>query len=134
MVITAQNFLRSRLTRFVIVGAGANLLLFALTYILLRCGVPALLAGAAGYAAAFGAAYLAQRDWTFGGMHRDNSPLPRYAMAQLACAATSSLVGHICTSRLAMAPSAASLTVTITAAFMSYVVTSRWVFVSEDRQ
>jgi len=125
---SGRGLARSRLLRFLVVGAGANLLLLVLTYVLLRSGVPALLAGALGYAVAFGAAYLAQRDWTFGGAHGDGSPLPRYALAQVACAAASSLVGHLCAGVLAMAPASTSVAVTATAGAMSYLISSRWVF------
>ena len=123
-----RNLVSSRLLRFLIVGVGANLLLFVLTCLLLRSGVPAFFAGALAYAAAFGAAYLAQREWTFGGMHGEGSPLPRYVAAQLACAAASSLVGQVCADVFAATPPATSLAVTATAGAMSYLISSRWVF------
>ncbi len=119
---------RRRLIRFVIVGAGANLLLFVLAYALLKLGMPASLAGALGYAIAFAAAYLAQREWTFEGKHDHRSAFPRYVMAQVACAATSGLVGHVCAGAFATSPVVTSAVITATAGVMSYLLSSRWVF------
>jgi putative flippase GtrA len=123
-----RGLARRRLLRFIIVGAGANFLLLLLTYALLRLGLPTFLAGSLGYAVAFCAAYLAQRAWTFEGRHRHGSALPRYVVAQLACAVVASLVGQVCADIFAMAPLATSVAVAGTAGVTSYFMSSRWVF------
>jgi putative flippase GtrA len=128
LATAAKGLSRRRLLRFLTVGVAANVLLFVLTYALLSIGAPTFLAGGLGYAVAFAAAYLAQERWTFAGSHSPGSTLPRYIVAQLACAAASGLVGQICAAIFAMTPLATSLAVTATAGAMSYLLSSRWVF------
>lgn len=129
-IATGRRPVKGRLLRFLVVGAGANLLLLVLTYTLLHFAVPALTASVVGYAVAFGAAYLAQRDWTFSDISGGGSTLSRYAIAQVVCAAVAGLVGKLCGSTLAMAPLETSMAVTATAAVMSYAFSKHWVFVS----
>lgn len=114
--------------RFIVVGTGANLLLFALSYLFQRAGMPAFAAGAAAYIIAFAAAYIAQRDWTFDGAHNHSRVFPRYAMAQLGCVATSSVMGHICVEGFGAPPFWASVAITATAGVTSYLLSAFWVF------
>lgn len=125
---TLRMLFRGRLARFVVVGAGANLLLLVLTYLFRRLGVPAFAAGVIGYAIAFIAAYAAQRRWTFGGAHSHRHAFPRYLAAQVGCAVLAGLVGHLLVALLAASPFWMSVAVTLTAALSSYLLSSRWVF------
>lgn len=119
---------RTRLIRFVIVGGGAALLLFSLTFALARAGVPAFWASTAGYAVAFVVAYTAQRGWTFGGGHDHRRALPRYLAVQLGCAVLSGLVAHVAAAGFDASPFVLSLASTLVASAVSYLLTSRWVF------
>ena len=123
-----RTLFRRSLTRFVVVGAGANLLLLVLSYLFRRLGMPAFAAGVTGYAIAFLAAYAAQRSWTFSGTHSHWHAFPRYLAAQIACAVLAGLVGHLCVALLAASPFWMSVAVTLTAALGSYLLSSRWVF------
>jgi putative flippase GtrA len=120
--------LQPRWLRFCIVGAGANLLLFVLTYFFRKCGVAAFTAGACAYAVAFMAAYFAQRDWTFAGTRGNRRTFPRYLAAQIGCAGASGLAGHFCATLLAATPFWTAVAVTATAGVTSYLASSRWVF------
>ena len=119
---------RRRFIRFAIVGLGATLLLFTLTYVFSRLGMQAFLAGLVAYAIAFLMAYAGQRVWTFGGSHDHSHAFPRYLAAQLGCATASALVGHICFEVFASSPFWTSAAVTATSGVMSYLLSSRWVF------
>jgi putative flippase GtrA len=120
-----------RWVRFFIVGAGANLVLFVLTYLFQKCGVAAFAAGAGAYLIAFLAAYVAQRDWTFGSTRGNRLIFPRYLAAQVGCALASGLAGHFCTALFAATPFWTSVSVTATAGVTSYVLSSRWVFAGD---
>jgi putative flippase GtrA len=121
-----------RWVRFLIVGAGANLLLFILTYLFRTVGIPAFAAGAGGYAIAFAAAYTAQRDWTFRHIGAAGRTLPRYLVAQIICAIAAGMVGHLCVQFADATPLWTSAAVVATAAIMSYVLSSRWVFAGAE--
>lgn len=122
-----------RWVRFFIVGAGANVVLFMLTYLFRRCGLAAFAAGAGAYAIAFLVAYVAQRDWTFGSSRENRRIFPRYLSAQIGCALASGLAGHLCTALFAATPFWTSVSVTLTAGVASYVLSSRWVFAGDKR-
>jgi putative flippase GtrA len=133
-VTSAAPLARRRLARFVAVGAGANLLLFVLSYLFRSAGMPAFAAGTAGYAIAFMAAYAAQRGWTFGSTDSHRRLFPRYLAAQIACAVLSGLVGHFSTELLELSPLWMSVAVTAVAAVASYLLSSRWVFAGNDKR
>lgn len=120
-----------RLARFALVGAGANVLLFVLSYLFRTLGVPAFAAAAGGYAIAFVAAYVAQRCWTFASTASHSRLFPRYLAAQIICAALSGLVGHVSAELLALSPFWMSAAVTAIAGLTSYLLSSRWVFADE---
>lgn len=125
---------RRRLARFVAVGAGANVLLFALSYLFRSIGMPAFAAGAGGYAIAFFAAYAAQRAWTFGSSESHGRLFPRYLAAQVVCAALSGIVGHVTAELFGLSPFWMSAAVTATAGVISYLLSSLWVFAAGDRR
>ncbi|MBO6717064.1 MAG: GtrA family protein [Rhizobiaceae bacterium] len=125
-----QALLRRRWARFIVVGAGANLLLFVLVYVFHRLGVSAFPAAVVAYAVAFAGAYLAQRGWTFGGTHRHGRAFPRYLAAQLACAGLAGAVGHACDALLGAPPMLMAAAVAATAGAASYMLSSFWVFPS----
>ena len=124
---------RSRLARFVAVGAGANLLLFVLSWLFRSAGMPAFTAGALAYALAFVAAYGAQRGWTFGSTQSHGRLFTRYLAAQIACAALSGLIGHAGVEVFALSPLWMSVAVTATAGVTSYLLSSYWVFAEGRR-
>ena len=117
-----------RLSRFVIVGAGANAALLGLSYLFQRAGIAAFAAGIAAYAIAFAGAYRAQHGWTFGGVQAHGTAFPRYAATQAACAVAAGLAAQLWTWLAGPQLLGASLAATITAAGMSYVLSSKWVF------
>jgi putative flippase GtrA len=125
---------RGRLARFVAVGAGANLLLFALSWLFNSFGMPAFVAGAGGYAIAFLAAYAAQRGWTFGSTESHAKVFPRYLAAQLTCAVLAGSVGHVSAELLRLSSFWMSVAVTVVAAVTSYLLSSRWVFAQGARR
>jgi len=118
-----------RISRFVVVGAGANLLLFVLVYSFRHFGMPAFAAGVAAYAIAFVAAYSAQYGWTFRSARSHRDTFPRYLAAQCGCAIVSGFVGFVCIELLALPTLGMSAAVTATAGVTSYLLSSRWVFV-----
>lgn len=122
------SLLSLRLTRFLAVGLGANLVLLALSYLFRRSGMPAFAAGAIAYSTAFSAAYMLQRNWTFGGVSSHSHAFPRYLGAQLGCAVASGLAGQICVSAFDASPFWVSAAITATAAVTSYLLSSLWVF------
>lgn len=122
-----------RWLRFFIVGMAANLLLFVLTYLFRKCGVAAFAAAAGAYAIAFMAAYVAQRDWTFGSIRGSRRTFPRYLAAQIGCAMASGLTGHFCAVLFAATPFWTSVSVTVVAGVTSYALSSRWVFAGRGR-
>lgn len=117
--------------RFIIVGTGAALLLFALTFVFAALGLPGFAAGLLAYALTFAAAYLAQRSWTFGGAASHARALPRYFVLQAASALLSGLTTHLTIAGLGFSPLAAAAMTTLAASAVSYVVSSRWVFVGD---
>ena len=127
------SLLRQRATRFVLVGLGANLLLFLLAYLFSRMGMPAFAAGATAYAIAFLAAYRAQHEWTFGGAHAHRRAFPRYLLAQIGCAVVSGSVGHVSVAVFDASPFWMSAALTAAAGVTSYLLSSRWVFADSAR-
>ncbi|TGP47001.1 GtrA family protein, partial [bacterium M00.F.Ca.ET.229.01.1.1] len=95
MIDALPGFVQSRLFRFLVVGVGAALLLFVLSWLLVSLGLSPFVGSAAAYAIAFVVAYSAQRGWTFGGEHDHATALPRYLTLQLGCAVFSGLVSHV---------------------------------------
>lgn len=111
-----------------VVGSSAAGLLFLLSFALVSAGLPPFAASLIAYAIAFGAAYLAQRGWTFGGRHGHDHALPRYFALQAGCAIFSGLVSHVSVTRFGMSPVAMSAVTTIAASAVSFFVSSLWVF------
>ena len=128
MTVESRTPSGARLIRFVLVGAGATLLLFVLAFLFRRAGMPAFAAGATGYAIAFVFAYAAQHGWTFGGNRPHREAFPRYLVAQSLCAALAGIVAHLCVALLQASAFWMSVAATITAAMASYLLSSRWVF------
>jgi len=125
---------RRRLARFIVVGAGANVLLFALSYLFRSLGMAAFIAGAGAYAITFFAAYTAQRGWTFASSESHARVLPRYLAAQIACAALAGVAGHVAAELLHLSPFWMSVAVTAIAAISSFFLSSLWVFAKSGEQ
>lgn len=121
-----------RLRRFVIVGGGAAALLFVLNFVLVSGNVPPFTASLLAYAAAFAAAYTAQRNWTFSGANAHRRALPRYFALQAACALFSGLVSHITVSQAGLTPLAMAATTTVLTSGASFVLSTLWVFPERD--
>lgn len=115
------------LARFAGVGVGAAFLLFVITWLFAAIGLPAFVAGTAGYAVAFAAAYLAQRDWSFRGRHTHRHALPRYVAAQVLAALASGGAAHVA-AYLGFAAMFASACATVVASGISLVLSLFWVF------
>jgi putative flippase GtrA len=123
-----RSALRFRAVRFVTVGIGAAVLLFALSYLFVSFGMSPFLGSIAAYAVAFAVAYTAQHGWTFGGAHAHAHALPRYLAVQLGCALISGLVAHVSVESFGGTPFAMSSAVTVAASAASYILSSLWVF------
>ncbi len=117
-----------RLVRFVIVGAGAAGLLFALSYFFVRLGWPPFIASMVAYAISFAAAYTAQRNWTFQSGQDHRRTLPRYFVLQAGCAITSGVTAHLTVSLFGASPFVMAVVTTIIASAVSFVLSSQWVF------
>ncbi|RVD16248.1 GtrA family protein [Mesorhizobium sp. M4B.F.Ca.ET.017.02.2.1] len=128
MIDALPGFVQSRLFRFLVVGVGAALLLFVLSWLLVSLGLSPFVGSAAAYAIAFVVAYSAQRGWTFGGEHDHATALPRYLALQLGCAVFSGLVSHVAVARFGLSPPAMSALTTVATSALSYVASSLWVF------
>lgn len=128
MIDALPGFVQTRLFRFLVVGVGAALLLFVLSWLLVSLGLSPFVGSAAAYAIAFVVAYSAQRGWTFGGEHDHATALPRYLALQLGCAVFSGLVSHVAVARFGLSPLAMSALTTVATSALSYVVSSLWVF------
>ncbi|RUW65120.1 MULTISPECIES: GtrA family protein [unclassified Mesorhizobium] len=128
MIDALPGFVQSRLFRFLVVGVGAALLLFVLSWLLVSLGLSPFVGSAAAYAIAFVVAYSAQRGWTFGGEHDHATALPRYLALQLGCAVFSGLVSHVAVARFGLSPLAMSALTTVATSALSYVASSLWVF------
>jgi putative flippase GtrA len=126
--VTIAVLERRRLARFIVVGAGANISLFVLSYLFRSLGIAPFVAGAGAYAITFVAAYTAQRGWTFGSTESHSRVFPRYLAAQIACAALSGLVGHVSVEAFSFSPFWMSVAVTAVAAVGSFLLSSLWVF------
>ncbi len=119
---------RGRLSRFLVVGVGAAVLLFGLTWLFARAGMPPFWGSAVAYAIAFAIAYTAQRNWTFGGGHAHGRALPRYFAVQAGCALTAGVVSHIAIEGFGLPPAAMAAVVTVAASAVSYLLSTFWVF------
>lgn len=128
----APAFVQTRLFRFLTVGIGAALLLFALSWMLVSSGLSPFTGSVVAYAIAVVVAYSAQRGWTFGGQHDHAHAMPRYLTLQAGCAAFSGLVSHVAVTRFGLSPFAMSAVTTVVTSTVSYVVSSLWVFPSRE--
>ena len=125
---TLPAFLQTRLFRFLTVGVGAALLLFALSWLLVSLGLSPFVGSLIAYAIAFAVAYSAQRGWTFGGQHDHARAMPRYFALQVGCALFSGLVSHVAVARFGMSFLAMSALTTVVTSTVSYILSSLWVF------
>lgn len=123
-----RKFAAVRLVRFVIVGVGAALLLFILSWALVEAGLPPFVGSVIAYMLAFVVAYSAQRGWTFEGRHDHAHALPRYLVTQLVCAVFAGLSAHVAVSIFSASPLLMSAIITVAASAASYVLSSVWVF------
>ncbi len=128
----ARKFVTVRLVRFAVVGIGAALLFFVLSWALVSAGLPPFVGSVIAYMLAFVVAYSAQRGWTFEGQHDHASALPRYLALQVGCALFSGLVSHVAVTHFAMSPLAMSALTTVAASAVSYILSSLWVFPARD--
>lgn len=129
----ARKFASVRLIRFAVVGIGAALLFFALSWALVSAGLPPFVGSVIAYVLAFVVAYSAQRGWTFEGRHDHAHALPRYLATQLACATLAGLSAHVAVSIFSASPLVMSAITTAAASAASYVLSLVWVF-RDDRR
>lgn len=123
------RLLEPQMARFVVVGGSAAGAFFVLSYVFVAwIGLPPFPAAALAYAIAFVGSYLTQRAWTFGGARTHRHALPRYLAAQALCALVAACVAHYSMSAFDAPPLLMSMLATITAAGISYLISSRWVF------
>ncbi|MER8694639.1 GtrA family protein [Mesorhizobium opportunistum] len=123
-----RKFAAVRLIRFAVVGIGAALLFFVLSWGLVSAGLPPFVGSVIAYMLAFVVAYSAQRGWTFEGQHDHRRALPRYLVSQLACAVFAGLLAHVAVSVFSASPLVMSAGITVAAGAASYVLSSVWVF------
>ncbi|QPC89829.1 GtrA family protein [Mesorhizobium sp. INR15] len=129
----ARKLAAVRLFRFGVVGVGAALLFFVLSWALVSAGLPPFFGSVIAYALAFIVAYSAQHGWTFEGQHDHGRALPRYLVTQLVCAMVAGLSAHVAVSIFSASPLAMSAIVTLVAGAASYVLSSVWVFRDDQR-
>jgi len=129
----ARKFNAARFVRFVVVGLGAALLFFVLSWVLVSAGLPPFAGSVIAYLLAFVVAYSAQRNWTFEGRHDHGRALPRYVLTQLICAVFAGLCAHIAVSVFSAPPLVMSAIITLAAGTASYVLSSVWVFRDAQR-
>lgn len=124
---------RQRLVRFALSGGWTALLFLALSYTFSHAGLEPFLGNVLAYSIAFLVGYALQRNWTFGAKHRHQRALPRYFLAQLACALFSGAAGHVLVSVLGAPLWMMSIITTALAGCASYLLSFFWVF-SDDAQ
>ena len=129
----ARKFASVRLIRFAVVGIGAALLFFVLSWALVSAGLPPFVGSVIAYVLAFVVAYSAQRGWTFEGRHDHAHALPRYLVTQLACATFAGLSAHVAVSIFSASPLVMSAITTVAASAASYVLSLVWVFRDDQR-
>lgn len=132
MTAIVQSLTGTRLGRFLIVGAGAAGLLFALSFCFVIAGMAPFWSGAVAYGIAFIVAYTLQRAWTFGGRHDHGRAFPRYLALQLCCAALSGIISHVAVDVLGLPPLAMSMLATAITSAISYFASLLWVFRARD--
>jgi putative flippase GtrA len=119
---------RRTFLRFVTVGVGGAVVLFAATYGFQRAGAAPIWGYALAYLIAFVFSYSLQRAWTFGARHSHNEALPRYLLLQLVCAGASALTGQALTNWTSCPPILISACSTVLASALSFLGASFWVF------
>ncbi|WP_296737422.1 GtrA family protein [Mesorhizobium sp.] len=129
----ARKFAAARLARFVVVGIGAALLFFVLSWALVSAGLPPFAGSVIAYLLVFVMAYSAQRSWTFEGRHGHGRAFPRYLVTQLVCAVFAGLCAHVAVSIFSAPPLVMSAIITLAAGAASYVLSSLWVFRDDQR-
>jgi putative flippase GtrA len=129
---TINAIVQPKLVRFVIVGGSAAALLFGLILAFTSLGLAPLWAGPIGYAISFSYAYSLQRGWTFRGRHPHRRALPRYFIAQAACALLSGVVAQAAAT-FNVSHTASSLIAAIAASVLSYCLSLFWVFPGQPR-
>jgi len=128
-----EKFTAVRLVRFAVVGIGAALLFFVLSWALVSAGLPPFAGSVIAYMLAFVVAYSAQRGWTFEGQHDHRRTLPRYLVTQLVCAVFAGLSAHVAVSVFSASPLVMSAIITLAAGAASYALSSVWVFRDDQR-
>lgn len=118
----------AQFVRFVITGGSVAALFFVMSYVLVRYGLSPFAGSVIAYLIAFACGYTLQRNWTFSGTQAHRVAFPRYLTLQLCCALLSGVVSHVAVERFGASPVVMSLTTTIVASAVSYVLSSRWVF------
>jgi len=111
----ARKFAAVRFVRFAVVGVGAALLFFFLSWALVSAGMPPFAGSVIAYGLAFIVAYSAQRGWTFEGQHDHGRALPRYLVTQLVCALFAGLSAHVAVSIFSASPLVMSAIITLAA-------------------
>ena len=125
---------KARFIRFVISGGFCAALFFCLYYVGVLLGLRAFAANLAAYAIAFSVGYMLQRNWAFGGRHRHQAALPRYAVVQVCCALLTSGVNEVATTYIHLPKLLLSLFATFLAGGASYVASLLWVFSDGDAE
>jgi putative flippase GtrA len=118
----------SKGVRFIIVGVGAALLLFALNWLFVAFDAPPFVSGIVAYAIAFVCAYSAHHGWTFGGAHAHSQSFPRYLAVQAFCALLSGLISHVSVAVFDASPAIMSAAATVIGSTTSYLLVRYWAF------
>lgn len=114
--------------RFLFSGGVTACLYFVFFYLLLEFGVIGWLSAFLAYLLAFSIAYAAHKYFTFESRSNHSVSLPRYAALQVGCSAISA-VSAIGAERLGLTqPLMISLLSTVVLGSLSYLVSSKWVF------
>jgi len=127
--------MRTKFTRFVLVGGGSALLYFALMWFFrATIGLAPFLATLSAYAISFCVAYTLQHRWTFRSDAQHRVTLPRYALVQLTCALLTAGITQAIAHIYPQSPSwlLAGIS-TVLASSLSFVLSSMWVFSTTSR-
>ena len=115
--------------RFVAAGSFAAAIYFVLMLTFLHLGAHSAVAALLAHFLAFFVGYTVQKRFAFRSSSTHSRSLPRYALLQLSCAGSAVLAATVSSAIVAASPMTVAAVTTVVLSGVSYVLSSRWVFV-----